>query len=426
MRGVVDIEEDDRGRTCLVITELPYQVNPDTLAAKIAELVRRRQGDRHRRHARRLLGPHRAAAGHRAQARRPAKVVLSNLYKHTQLQETFGANMLALVDGVPRTLSLDAVRHATGSTTRSRSSSGAPQYRLRKAEERAHILRGYLKALDALDEVIALIRRSPTVEDARVGLMELLDIDEIQATAILDMQLRRLAALERQKIIDEPRSSSAPSPTTRTSSPTRPPAPIVSEELAEIVDKYGDERRTQIMPADGDMRRGPDPDEDVVVTHHRAAATPSARIPPVPLAASRRQGRQGRAAARRRRGGALLRHHARTTGSCSSPTSAGSTGRRRTAARGRARRQGQHVANLLAFQPDEKQIAGCSRCATTSRRRVPGAGHQARAGEEDLVDRVRHQPHRRADRDQPEGRRRAGGVRVAAISDKRWRARRRA
>ncbi|MFN8129903.1 MAG: DNA gyrase subunit A, partial [Candidatus Nanopelagicales bacterium] len=186
MRGVVDIEEDDRGRTCLVITELPYQVNPDTLTAKIAELadagrvtgIADLRDDSSSRTGQRLV----VVLKRDAQPR----VVLSQLYRHTQLQETFGANMLALVDGVPRTLSLDAfvthwIAHQIEVIQR------RTAYRLRKAEERAHILRGYLKALDALDEVIALIRRSPTVDEARTGLMQLLDIDEIQATAILDM-----------------------------------------------------------------------------------------------------------------------------------------------------------------------------------------------------------------------------------------------
>src|SRR5213080_2045926 len=202
MRAVVEVEEDNRGRACLVVTELPYQVNPDNLASKIAELVRDgrvggiadvRDESSGRTGQRLVIILKRDAV---------AKVVLNNLYKHTQLQETFGANMLALVDGVPRTLNLAQfvryyVAHQIEVIVR------RTRFRLRKAEERAHILRGLVKALDALDEVIALIRRSPTVDEARSGLMQLLDVDEIQANAILEMQLRRLAALERQKIIDE-------------------------------------------------------------------------------------------------------------------------------------------------------------------------------------------------------------------------------
>src|SRR6185369_7546338 len=194
MRAVVTVEEDARGRTILVVTELPYQVNPDNLAESIADAVRdgRLAGiseiadESSDRVGRRLVITLRRDA--------VAKVVLNNLYKHTQLQTTFGCNMLSIVDGVPRTLRLDElirafVAHQIEVIQR------RTRYRLRKAEERAHILRALVKALDMLDEVIALIRRSPTVEEARVGLMQLLDIDEVQATAILDMQLRRLAAL---------------------------------------------------------------------------------------------------------------------------------------------------------------------------------------------------------------------------------------
>ena len=201
MRAVVNVEEL-QGRTCLVVTELPYQVNPDNLAIKIADLVKDgklagiadiRDETSGRTGQRLVLVLKRDAV---------AKVVLNNLYKHTQLQDNFGANMLAIVDGVPRTLSIDGfiahwIDHQVEVIVR------RTEFRLRKAEERMHILRGYLKALDALDEVIALIRRSATAEDARDGLMDLLDIDELQSRAILELQLRRLAALERQKIMDE-------------------------------------------------------------------------------------------------------------------------------------------------------------------------------------------------------------------------------
>src|SRR5699024_6186692 len=195
------------------------------------------------------------------------RVVMNNLYKQTQLQDTFGANMLALVDGVPRTLSLNAfIRHWTDHqvdvivrrTT----------WLLRRAEDRIHILRGLIKALDALDEVIALIRASATVEAARTGLRELLGIDEIQANAILEMQLRRLAALERQKILDEFKALEAEIADYRDilSSPQRQRT-IVSTELTELVDRYGDERRTTILPFDGEMSlEDLIPEEDVVVT----------------------------------------------------------------------------------------------------------------------------------------------------------------
>src|SRR6188768_2807430 len=201
-RAVIEIDEDAKGRTCLSITELPYMVNPDNLALKIAELADsgKVQGiadvrdDTSDRTGQRLVIVLKRDA--------VARVVLNNLLKHTELQTNFSANMLALVDGVPRTLSIDQfisnwVTHQIEVIRR------RTEFRLRRAEERAHILRGLVKALDQLDEVIALIRRSPDVSDARTGLIELLEIDELQATAILDMQLRQLAALQRQKIIDE-------------------------------------------------------------------------------------------------------------------------------------------------------------------------------------------------------------------------------
>ncbi|MDQ1535808.1 MAG: gyrase subunit, partial [Actinomycetota bacterium] len=243
MRAVVGVEEI-QNRICLVVTELPYQVNPDSLAQKIAELVKDgrlagiadiRDETSGRTGQRLVIVLKRDAV---------AKVVLNNLYKHTQLQTTFGANMLALVDGVPRTLPLSAfIRHWVEhqmDVIRRRTA-----FRLRKAEEEAHILRGLLKALDALDEVIALIRASATVDVARDGLIELLGIDELQAQAILNMQLRRLAALERQKLIDRHDELQAMIDEFNAilASPLRQRT-IVSEELAEIVAKYGDDRRT--------------------------------------------------------------------------------------------------------------------------------------------------------------------------------------
>src|SRR5699024_3913993 len=232
-RAVVEVEEI-QGRTCLVVTELPYMVNPDTLAAKIASYVRDgkvagiadlRDESSGRTGQRLVIVLKRDAV---------AKVVLNNLYKHTQLQENFSANMLALVDNVPRTLSIDAflrlwVKHQIDVIVR------RTQYRLRKAEERAHILRGYLKALNALDAVIALIRRSPNSDEARTGLMELLDVDEIQANAILDLQLRRLAALESLRIEEEAQKIEEQIKDYKEilDKPERQRA-IVSEELADI------------------------------------------------------------------------------------------------------------------------------------------------------------------------------------------------
>ncbi|GEP47505.1 DNA gyrase subunit A [Microbacterium saccharophilum] len=267
MRAVVNVEEI-QGRTCLVVTELPYQVNPDNVAAKIRDLARDgklsgiadiRDETSDRTGQRLVIVLKRDAV---------AKVVLNNLYKHTQLQENFGANMLAIVDGVPRTLPLDGfvtlwIEHQVEVIVR------RTQYRLREAEKRMHILRGYLKALDALDEVIALIRRSPTVDEAREGLKALLEIDDAQADAILSMQLRRLAALERQKIVDEATALELKITDYNAilASPLRQRT-IIRDELTEIVDRFGDERRTHILHGfDGDMSMEDlIPEEEMVIT----------------------------------------------------------------------------------------------------------------------------------------------------------------
>ena len=280
MRAVVDIEEDRAGRTNLVVTELPHMVNPDNLALKIAELVNNG----------RLTGIADIRDNTSARTgqqlvivlKRDAqpRVVLNNLFKHTQLQDTFGCNMLALVDDVPRTLRLDQfisywVSHQMEVIRR------RTQHRLDAAEREAHIYRGLVKALDALDDVIALIRASASTEDARTGLMGLLEIDEVQATAILDMQLRRLAALERQRIIDRLAEYERVIEDFKDilAKPERQ-RQIVSDELGEIVNKYGDDRRTQIISADGDLSNEDlIPDADVVVTITRggyAKRTPTA------------------------------------------------------------------------------------------------------------------------------------------------------
>ncbi len=269
-RAIVEVEEI-HGRQCLVVTDLPYQVNPDRLLDRMVEGVKdgRLSG----------IADIRDESSGRAGQRivivlkRDAvpKVVLNNLYKHTQLQQNFSANMLALVDGVPRTLSLDGfiyywVLHQVDVIAR------RTDFRLRKAEERLMILDGLVKALDMLDEVIALIRRSPTADEARQGLIELLDINEVQADHILAMQLRRLAALERQKIIDERDEKLALVEDYRDilAKPERQRS-IVSAELAEVVDKYGDERRTAILPFDGEMSEEDlITEEDVVVTVTRS------------------------------------------------------------------------------------------------------------------------------------------------------------
>ncbi len=268
MRAVIDVEEDERtGRKHLVVTELPYMCNPDNLVQRIADLVNAGKitgiadlrDDTSARTGQRLVIVLKRDA--------QPKVVMNNLYKHTALQDTFGANMLALVDEVPRTLRLDQflvywIRHQINVIQR------RTRHRLKTAEEQAHLWRGLVKALDFLDEVIALIRRSPSADDAREGLKALLDIDDLQATAILDMQLRRLAALERQKIIDnlaaiELRIAEYKDILAR---PERQ-RQIVSEELQEVVDKYGDERRTQIVSPDGEWETEDlIPDHDMVVT----------------------------------------------------------------------------------------------------------------------------------------------------------------
>jgi DNA gyrase subunit A len=252
----------------LVVTELPYQVNPDNLALKIAELVKEGKltgiadirDETSGRTGQRLVIVLKKDA--------VARVVLNNLYKYTQLQENFGANMLALVDGVPRTLSIDGfitnwVAHQVEVIVR------RTKFRLRKAEERAHILRGYLKALDALDEVIALIRKSATVDDARDGLMKLLSIDELQARAILNMQLRQLAALERQKIIDEAAELERQiAEFQRIIADEAVQRQIISDELEEVVSRYGDDRRSEILLGfDGDVSMEDlIPEEEMVVT----------------------------------------------------------------------------------------------------------------------------------------------------------------
>jgi len=267
MRAVIDMEEDNKGRQMLVVTELPYMVNPDALAQRIADLVNAGKltgiadirDDTSARTGQRLV----IVLKRDAQPR----VVMNNLYKHTALQDTFGCNMLAIVDDVPRTLRLDQfislwIKHQLDVIRR------RTQYQLDDAEKQAHIYRGLVKALDALDDVIALIRRSPSTEDAREGLMDLLGIDQVQATAILDMQLRRLAALERQKIIDHLSQLEARIEDLKDILANEPrQRQIIADELQEIVDKYGDDRRTRIVAADGDFSEEDFiPDEDVVVT----------------------------------------------------------------------------------------------------------------------------------------------------------------
>src|SRR4051794_14781137 len=355
MRAVVDVEEDTNGRTLLVITQLPYQVNPDNLALKIAELADsgRVQGiadvrdDTSSRTGQRLVVVLKRDA--------VARVVLNNLFKHTELQTNFAANMLALVDGVPRTLTLDQfishwIAHQVEVIQR------RTRYRLRRAEEQAHIYRGLVKALDMLDEVISLIRRSPDVEEARVGLMRLLEIDELQANAILEMQLRRLAALERQKIMDrlaELETVIADLEAILASEERQ--RQIISDELAEIVGRFGDDRRSEIIPADGDLSMEDlIPDEDLVVTITRGGYAKRTRAD---LYRTQRRGGKGVRGATLR-GDDVVEHFMATTNHhwLLFFTTAGRVYRTKAYTLPEASRdaKGGHVAGLLSFQPDER------------------------------------------------------------------------
>jgi DNA gyrase subunit A len=356
MRAVVNVEEINK-RTCLVVTELPYQVNPDNLALKIAELVKdgkikgiadvRDEGNE--RLGQRLVIVLQSSA--------IPKVILNNLYKQTQLQDTFGANMLALVDGVPRTLRLDEfikyyIEHQVEVIVR------RTKFRLVEKEKRAHILKGYLKALDALDAVIALIRASKTPEEARTGLMKLLDVDEIQANAILDMQLRRIAALERQKINDEYEGLMADIiELNAILSSEAKQREIIKTELAELIAKYGDERRSQLVASEGDFSAEDlIPDNDVVVTITRGGY--SKRTTADLYKSQRRGGRGVKGAALKQDD--VVDHFfvASTHDWLLFFTNQGRVYRAKVHELPDAGRdaRGQHVANLMAFKPDE-QIA---------------------------------------------------------------------
>ena len=353
MRAVVQVEEINK-RTCLVVSELPYQVNPDNLALKIAELVKdgkikgiadvRDEGNE--RLGQRLVIVLQNSA--------IPKVILNNLYKQTQLQDTFGANMLALVDGVPRTLRLDEfikfyIEHQVEVIIR------RTKYRLAEKEKRAHILQGYLKALDALDAVIALIRASTTPEEARTGLMKLLDVDEVQANAILDMQLRRIAALERQKINDEYNGlmSDIVELNEILASEAKQRQIIVSE-LTDLTAKYGDERRTQIVASEGDFSAEDlIPDQDVVVTITRGGY---AKRTNADLYKSQRRGGRGVKGAALKQDDVVDHFFVASTHDwLLFFTNQGRVYRAKVHELPDAGRdaRGQHVANLMAFKPDE-------------------------------------------------------------------------
>ncbi len=354
-RAIVNVEEL-QNRTCLVVTELPYQVNPDNLALKIADLVRegRLQGiadirdETSGRTGQRLVIVLKKDA--------VARVVLNNLYRLTPLQENFSANMLALVDGVPRTLSIDGfithwINHQVDVIVR------RTQFRLRKAEERAHILRGYLKALDALDAVIALIRKSQSVEDARDGLIDLLKIDELQARAILNMQLRQLAALERQKIVDEAADLEAQIVDFKAiiADPVRQKT-IIKDELDEIVTRHGDDRRSQIVAGlDGDVSAEDlIPEEEMVISLTRGGYIKRTKSDNY---RQQHRGGKGVKGANLRADDVVEQFFVTTTHHwLLFFTNKGRIYRTKAYEVLEAGRdtKGQHVANLLALQPDEK------------------------------------------------------------------------
>ena len=353
MRAVVQVEEINK-RTCLVVSELPYQVNPHNLALKIAELVKdgkikgiadvRDEGNE--RLGQRLVVVLQSSA--------IPKVVLNNLYKQTQLQDTFGANMLALVDGVPRTLRLDEfikfyIQHQVEVIIR------RTKYRLAEKEKRAHILQGYLKALDALDAVIALIRASTTPEEARTGLMKLLDVDEVQANAILDMQLRRIAALERQKINDEYNGLMADIvELNEILASEAKQRQIIISELTDLTAKYGDERRTQIVASEGDFSAEDlIPDQDAVVTITR---TGYAKRTNADLYKSQRRGGRGVKGAALKQDDVVDHFFVASTHDwLLFFTNQGRVYRAKVHELPDAGRdaRGQHVANLMAFKPEE-------------------------------------------------------------------------
>jgi DNA gyrase subunit A len=357
MRAVVEIEEDVKGRQTLVVTALPYQVNPDNLALKIAELVKEgkisgiadvRDETSSRTGQRLVIVLKRDAV---------PKVVLNNLYKHTQLQETFGANMLALVDGVPRTLRLDQfvrhyINHQIEVVVR------RTRFLLRKAEERAHILRALLKALERLDEVIELIRNSPSAAQASIGLQELLEIDEVQAQAILDMQLRKLAALERQQITDEYDALMAQIADYHDilASPERQ-RQIIADELTEIANKYGDDRQTEIIAYDGDVSvEDLIAEEDIVVTITRGGY---AKRTKTDMYRAQKRGGKGVRGAQLRQDDIVEHFFVTTTHHwLLAFTNKGRVYRVKAYELPEAPRdgRGQHLANLLAMQPDERVV----------------------------------------------------------------------
>src|SRR5680860_290699 len=291
MRAVCEVEEGPKGNPRIVVTEIPYQVNKARLLMKIAELVNAKE---HRLEGIADLRDESNRQGMRVvidlKKNAVPQVVLNSLYKRTQLQDSFGVNTLALVDGVPRTINIgqaltEYITHQITVITR------RTQYRLRKAEERSHILEGLIIALDNIDDIVALIRAAADTEEARNGLIIRYGLTEIQANHILDMPLRRLTALEQDKIRDEHEALQHTIAELRgiLGDQTKVRS-IISEELTEIKEKFADARRTRIVPDEGEFDiEDLIADEDLVVSVSR-----DGYIKSVPLDTYRRQGRGGR------------------------------------------------------------------------------------------------------------------------------------
>ena len=291
MRAVCEVEEGPKGNPRIVVTELPYQVNKARLALKIADLVNAKEhrlegiadlrDESNRQGIRLVIELKRAAV---------PQVVLNQLYKRTQLQDNFGVNTLALVEDVPRTLNLgqvltEYIAHQVTVITR------RTQYRLRRAQERSHVLEGLIIALDNIDDIVALIRAAADAEEARNGLIARYGLTEIQANHILDMPLRRLTALEQDKIREEYEELQKTIAELQAilDDPSRVRA-LIAEELEDIKEKYADSRRTRIVPDEGEFDiEDLIADEELVLSVSRGGYIKS-----VPLDTYRRQGRGGR------------------------------------------------------------------------------------------------------------------------------------
>ncbi|HEY7875646.1 MAG TPA: DNA gyrase subunit A [Actinomycetota bacterium] len=290
MRAVCEVEEGPKGNPRIIVTELPYQVNKARLQEKIAELVKDRKIDTivDLRDESSDRGGMRVVIDLKKNA--IPQVVLNQLYKRTQLQENFGVNMLALTDGVPKTLNVAEVIQAY-ITHQIEVIVRRTRYRLRKAEERSHILEGLIIALDHIDEIVALIRAAADVDEARGGLIARFGLSETQAQHILDMPLRRLTALEQDKIREEHAELQKTIKELRAilkdESKVRA---IIADELIEIRRKYGDERRTKLVPDEGEFNiEDLIADEDLVISVSRDGYVKS-----VALDTYRKQGRGGR------------------------------------------------------------------------------------------------------------------------------------